>query len=444
MSGTRELFEPTNPKEVNLYVCGITPYDSPHVGHGRVYVTFDILYRLLRFLGYEVTYVRNFTDVDDKLIARAAKELGDSSQYREIADKYIDVFNKNMEELGCIPPMHEPRVTDHIKEIIAFVGGLIKSGHAYVADGDVYFSIKTFDPYGKLSKRNLDDLLAGARVDVSEKKRDPLDFALWKGEAEGSFWKSPWGYGRPGWHIECSTLARLFLGDQLDIHGGGMDLIFPHHENEIAQSEALLGVTFAPYWVHNAFVRINKEKMSKSKGNFFTLDDIFAETDPMVVRYLYLQHQYRNPLDFDPDQLKEVQKSYEKLIRICAGKTKDVTPEQIIESSSPIIQKMLHFLYDDLNTPGMFGVVFEHAQDIQKDPELKSMVKTILSTILGLSLEPLAKQKVEITPEIKELIKKRDEARKRKDYTTADALRDKLRELGVDVQDPKITDSLPK
>ena len=442
MSGTRELFEPMTSDEVKMYVCGITPYDYPHVGHGRVYVTFDILSRILGFVGYDVCYVRNFTDIDDKLIARAQKEFGDPLRYKEVADKYIKVFNQHMNALGGIPPTYQPRVTEHIEAIIAFVEGLVKAGHAYVVNGDIYFSIKTFDRYGKLSKRNLTDLLAGARIDINEKKRDPLDFALWKGEVEGSFWKSPWGYGRPGWHIECSTLARLFLGDQLDIHGGGMDLIFPHHENEIAQSESLLGVTFAHYWVHNAFVRIDKEKMSKSKGNFFTLDDIFVDTDPMVVRHLYLQHQYRNPLDFDPDQLKEVQKNYEKLIRICEGTTELVTPERIAASSSPIIQKMLHFLYDDLNTPGMFGVVFEHAQEIQQDPSLKSMVKTILTTMLGLSLEPLAKKEVEITPEIKELITKRDEARKQKDWATADTLRDKLRDLGIDVQDPKITNSL--
>jgi cysteinyl-tRNA synthetase len=263
LTGKKEPFVSLKEMAVNLYVCGITPYDYAHIGHGRVYVTFDILLRMLRLSGYQVTYCRNFTDIDDKLLQRAHKELGDKFRYPEVAQKYIDAYHEDVAALGCYDPEVEPRVTETIPQIIAFIEGLIKNGYAYQVEGDVYYRIMKCASYGKLSKRKTEDLLVGARVELNEKKENPLDFALWKGEEEGTFWKSPWGYGRPGWHIECSAMAAEYLAPHIDIHGGGMDLIFPHHENEIAQSEGLYGGTFSTFWMHNAFVRINQEKMSK-------------------------------------------------------------------------------------------------------------------------------------------------------------------------------------
>jgi len=387
LSGKKEVFEPNNVDKVQLYVCGITPYDYAHVGHGRCYISFDLLYRLLRFMGYKVNYCRNFTDIDDKIIKKAVQEYGDAGAYSKITQKFIQAYTHDMEQLNCCKPNHEPRVTETIAEIIAFISGLIDAGKAYVSNGDVYFSIQSFPQYGKLAKHKLEDLRAGARVDVNDKKRDPLDFALWKSEPEGQFWKSPWGYGRPGWHIECSVMASKFLSNHIDIHAGGQDLIFPHHENEIAQSEGLHGGSFSKYWMHNGFVRINQEKMSKSLGNFFTLRDVFKHFDPMAVRFYLLNHQYRAPLDFSFDDLQAITKSYQKLIRAFEGTSIDgLTVEQIKESV--IVKKMLVFLYDDLNTPGMFGVLFENLGQLQENEVERRAVKYLIVHVLGLTLEP--------------------------------------------------------
>jgi cysteinyl-tRNA synthetase len=436
LSGKKELFTPLKSKKIALYVCGITPYDYAHLGHGRVYVTFDVLYRLLLFLGYEVAYVRNFTDIDDKLLVKAEKEFGDRLAYKKIADTYIASFQRDMQALNCLPPTYEPRVTEHMKEIIAFISGLIDAGKAYVAHGDVYFHIPNFPDYGKLSKQKLEDLRAGARVEVNDLKKDPLDFALWKGEAVGQFWKSPWGWGRPGWHIECSALATRYLGKQIDIHAGGQDLIFPHHENEIAQSEGLTGTPFASYWMHNAFVRVNQEKMSKSLGNFFTLRDIFVHADPIAIRYYILAHHYRAPLDFSLVDLSATQKSYQRLARVFDEvHCQELTPREIRESA--IVQKMLEFLCDDLNTPGMFGVLFDHLDEIKNDISKLCPVKLFLQQVLGLTLKPIPEKEVTMTPEIEKLQHEREEARKAKDWARADAIRDKLVALGVQVRDTK-------
>ncbi len=298
VSGKKQPFEPLHPPKVSLYVCGITPYDRAHIGHGRSYVSFDLLYRFLRFLGYDVTYVRNYTDIDDKLLKKAQERLGDPLRYKEIADAVIAQYKKEMAQLNNINPHHEPRVTEHIPLIIDFIQQLIKKGHAYESDGDVYFAVKTFSEYGKLSKQQLDELRSGTRGESGGKKKDPLDFALWKKEAEGTFWKSPWGYGRPGWHIECSALASHYLGDQIDIHGGGRDLMFPHHENEIAQSETKTGKEFAQFWVHNGLMNLDKEKMSKSLGNILALEDSLKKYDPMELRFYFLLHHYRSPMEF--------------------------------------------------------------------------------------------------------------------------------------------------
>ncbi len=438
VTGNKEEFKSLQPGQVKLYVCGVTPYDFAHVGHGRCYTTFDTLYRMLTFLDYKVTYCRNFTDIDDKIIKRAQTELGDKNKYKEIADKYIAAYTQDMTRLNCLSPDYEPRVTDVIPEIVSFISGLINAGKAYVVDGDVYFSIESFAAYGKLSKHKLEDLRAGSRVDVNTKKHDPLDFALWKSEPEGHVWKSPWGYGRPGWHIECSVMASKYLGKHIDIHGGGMDLIFPHHENEIAQSESLLGGTFVNYWVHNGFVRINQEKMSKSLGNFFTLRDVFKEFDPMVVRFYLLSVHYRAPLDFSFDDLKAIEKSYRRLSRVFAREicTQDLDKQAIGKSS--VVQKMLSFLVDDLNTSGMWGVLFENIGLLQEDETERCAVRTFVNLVLGITLEPLPEKELEITPEIQELIDARIQARKDKNWAKADEIRDQLEALGVQLQDKKI------
>ncbi len=437
LSGKKELFKPLYPHKVTLYVCGITPYDYSHLGHARVYVIFDLFYRLLTFLDYKVIYCRNFTDIDDRLLQKAEKEYGDKQQFLMIASHYIQAYQEDMAALHCLPPTFQPRVTDHIPEIITFIKALIDTNKAYVVDGDVYFSIDAFADYGKLSKQNIEDLQIGARVEINKNKKNPLDFALWKSEPEGTFWKSPWGYGRPGWHIECSALARHFLGEHIDIHGGGMDLIFPHHENEIAQSESLFGKPFSYYWMHNAFVRINKEKMSKSLENFFTIKDIIKKFDPMVLRFLIINHYYRAPLDFSWDDLEVAQKTYQRLCTFFAQFTCDekVSPEKIKESD--IVQKMLTFLSDDLNTPGMLGVLFENLKELAKNPEEVCLVKAFIQEVLGLSLVPLPEKEVVITDEIQKLITQREEARAEKNWKKADEIRDKLHQLGYSVKDGK-------
>lgn len=434
LTGEKELFTPRDGTKVTMYVCGITPYDFAHVGHGRCYVTFDVIYRLLLVSGYNVTYARNFTDIDDKLLVRAEKEFGDQRKYLDVANRFIDAYHEDMARLQCIDPTHEPRVTEVIPEIITFIEGLIKKGKAYESNGSVYFAIDSFCDYCKLSKRNIDELRAGARVEVNDEKRNPLDFALWKAEPGNDFWQSPWGHGRPGWHIECSVMAEKFLGATIDIHGGGMDLIFPHHENEVAQSEALHGHTFARFWLHNAFVRIDKEKMSKSLGNFFTLRQVFEKYDPMVVRFMILNHHYRSPLDFSFDDLDVAQKTYQRLCKLF----EQTKPAKKIEMENPLVKQMMDFLCDDLNTPGMWGVVFENFKRLQESEQDRAAVKAVLQSVLGLTLEPLAEKEITLTPEMHALIEEREIARQQRDWARSDALRDKLKQLGYDVQDTKL------
>ncbi|MCL5437049.1 MAG: cysteine--tRNA ligase [Candidatus Dependentiae bacterium] len=432
LSRKKEIFVPWASDRASLYVCGITPYDFAHIGHGRCYVVFDILNRVLREAGYPVVYCRNFTDIDDKLLARAEREYGDPSRYREIADRFIASFHEDVAALGCLKPEFEPRVTEFITQIISFIEELEKRGFAYAVNGSVYFSVAKMADYGRLSGRNVDELLAGARVEVNPEKRDPLDFALWKAEEGKEFWQSPWGHGRPGWHIECSVMARVLLGDHFDIHGGGMDLIFPHHENEMAQSEALLGPDYVHYWVHNAFVRIDKEKMSKSLGNFFTLRQVFEKYDPMVVRFMILGHHYRSPLDFSFSDLDAAQRSYQRLARAFV----DVQPLLSGFSSHPVVQQACDFVADDLNTPGALGVVFENLASL--DETGKAAMKGFLLQLLGLALIPLPEKEVEITAQVQQLIDEREEARKARDWKRADELRDRLQELGYTVHDKKL------
>ena len=428
-----------SPDTVFLYVCCITPYDYAHIVHGRCYVTFDVLYRLLLFLGYNVTYCRNFTDIEDKLLAKAEKEYGDSSRYKEISQKFMNAYQEDMQKLNCLSPNKEPLVTEHIPEIIHFIEELIALKKAYVVDGSVYFSIESFPEYGKLSKRNRDDLLSGARVAIREDKHDALDFALWKAEKDEAkvSWPSPWGNGRPGWHIECSALSRKYLGSQIDIHGGGMDLVFPHHENEIAQTESLTGLEFSRYWVHNAFVRINKEKMSKSLHNFFSLREVFERYNPMLIRYYILMHHYGSPLDFAFEDIDSAAKSYQRLAKFFQNyqlmsleEFKQKAPHSIFA------QKLIDALSDDLNTAAFWGIIFEHIKNsTQENAEL---AKAAVIYLLGITLELLPEKTVILTKEIEDLIVAREQARTEKDWKKADFLRDQLKNLGFDTQDKKI------
>lgn len=435
-SGAKEQFIPHTPGNVTMYVCGVTPYDQAHIGHGRCYTSFDVLYRLLRFCGYQVSYCRNFTDIDDKLLKRAQEAFGDQHRYAEIATRYINSFHADVRVLNCLAPTYEPRVTSHIPEIIDVIKTLIDKGYAYVVDGSVYFHIAAFPAYGALSKQTRDELCAGARVEIIEGKKDPLDFALWKAEPAGEFWQSPWGYGRPGWHIECSVLARRYLGDYLDIHAGGLDLVFPHHENEIAQSEALLGHLFGTYWMHNGFVQINKEKMSKSLGNFFTLHDIFAKFDPMVIRYYYLTHYYRAPLEFAMDDIAAAEKAYRRIIRaLNTAPVHNIQPENLAQY--PIAQQMIESLCNDMNTPALLGIVFESLPELAEDTDQLGAIKYIMQELLGLTLQPLPEQVVTMTPEIEQLIRQRNTARAAQNWKLADTLRDQLKQLGIEVHDKK-------
>lgn len=435
LTAFKEPFVVQNNK-VTMYVCGITPYDYAHLGHGRCYVTFDVLYRLLTFLGYTVTYGRNFTDIDDKLIARAEKEFNDPTQYLLLADRFIASFHEDMKTLACLPPDYEPRVTTHIEPIIKFVEGLVAAGKAYVTPlGDVYFSIRSFPSYGKLSKRSLEDLQAGARVSVRADKQDPLDFALWKSADAAPGWESPWGFGRPGWHIECSAMSAEYLGETLDIHAGGMDLIFPHHENEIAQSEGLHDKPFVRYWLHNAFVRINEEKMSKSLGNYITLRDVCKKFHPMVIRYYYLIHHYRSPLDFNAESIESASKAYQRL----CNAFEDIPPAssaELHQSDSPLLHSLMTALCDDLTVAKFLGILFDALKEL--GPNELSLVKGLLINVLGLSMVPLPKEEVVITPAIQKLLEEREKAREAKDWNRADELRDELRLLGIEVQDTKL------
>jgi cysteinyl-tRNA synthetase len=423
---------------LRMYVCGITPYDYAHAGHGRCSVVFDVVYRFVALLGYKVVYCRNYTDIDDKLIIRAQRELGDGNRYKEVADRFIAAYQDDMEKLGCQPPCFEPRVTDSIDEILAITQKIIDAGHAYVVDGSVYFSIDTWPTYGKLSKRQLEQLRAGARIAVNEHKRNPLDFALWKAEAEGSFWRSPWGWGRPGWHIECSAMVHSFLGEHIDLHGGGMDLLFPHHENELAQSEAAYGLdSFVKTWMHIAFVQVDKEKMSKSLGNFFTLRQLFEQQDPMVIRLMMLSHHYRSPIDFAPVELELAQKAYSRLVRML-GSTSDSSLKLTHLQESVIGKQLLAALANDINTQACIGKLFEHAALLQGDEQERTIAAAFVRQVLGLSLQERAEEQPSYSAEIEQLIALREAARSAKDFKKADEIRDQLKALGVQLQDKRL------
>ena len=426
----KEELKPLVEDKILLYGCGVTPYDHSHIGHGRSYVEIDVVVRLLRSVGYSVTYVRNFTDIDDKLIKKA-EDKGDLNLYKEIAEEFIESYTDEMEKLNCLKPNVEPRVTENIPQIIKFIEELIESKKAYVVDGDVYFDIESFDEYGKLSGRKLEDLQAGARVVVDKRKKNPFDFALWKGNNENLFWKSPWGYGRPGWHIECSALAKEYLGESIDIHCGGMDLIFPHHENEIAQSESLSGKPFANYWLHNAFLNIDKEKMSKSLGNILALHEIFKKYDPMILRFYFLQHHYRTPIEFSWDRLDAAAVAYKKLVKIFEN------VEIASDAKGDCVDSMVDALCDDFNTTKALGILFEGLGKWKESEVCMPKIKFFLQNVFGLTLNKLETE-IEVTPEMEKLIEEREQARRDKNWKVADEIRDRLVEMGYSVEDKKL------
>lgn len=435
LTGKKEIITAHDGTTITFYACGVTPYDYSHVGHGRCYILFDVFYRLLRYQGRPVRYCRNFTDIDDKLLDKAEHLYGDKMRYKEVADTYIKAYLEDMESLNCLFPDAQPRVTEVIPEIIEIIEKLIEKKHAYVVDGDVYFSVASDVDYGKLSKRSFESLQAGARVSINDKKKDPADFALWKSEEEGTFWKSPWGYGRPGWHIECSAMSKKFLGTTIDVHAGGQDLIFPHHENEIAQSESASGKLFSHNWMHVAFVRVAEEKMSKSLGNFFTLRDVFNKFDPMVIRFYILQHHYKSPLDFSLDTIASSEKAYRKLCKAFAQKVCPSEAAIFRQGLPPVITDMIAMLEDDLNTVGLLGILFDRLDSFGDD---LCLVKRFIQSVLGLTLETLPEKIVCITEEMQALIDERTKARENKDWKKSDELRDQLALLGYTVSDSKI------
>lgn len=441
----KETFKPIEAGKVRIYVCGMTVYDYCHVGHGRMLVVFDMVVRYLRARGYDVTYVRNITDIDDKIIRRA-HENGESIE--ALTERFIHAMHEDLEALGVLPPDMEPRATQSIVEILALIGTLIDKQVAYCAEnGDVYYDVSRFTAYGQLSGKNPSDLRAGARVEVVEAKDDPLDFVLWKAAKPGEpSWPSPWGEGRPGWHIECSAMSIKALGPQFDIHGGGLDLQFPHHENEIAQSEACTGLHFVNYWMHNGFVRVNEEKMSKSLGNFFTLREVFARYRPEAIRYFILASHYRSPLNYADEQLDAAHAALSRLYTALRG----IEPvrEVVSDVGLDYEHRFLAAMDDDFNTPVAIAVLFDLAHAINKarvvDAELATGLAALMRRLGGLlgllQSSPDAYLQgggeAGLSDEaIVALIEARKVARVARDFGRADAIRDELTAAGVLLED---------
>jgi len=465
----KEPFQPRKEGKVGMYVCGVTVYDFSHIGHARAAIVFDVIFRYLKHKGYEVTYVRNYTDVDDKIINKANKEGVDA---RTIAERYITEYDHDMEALNVEQPSFTPRATEHIPDMIDMIERLIGNGYGYEVEGDVYYEVKKFKPYGKLSGKNIEDLESGARVEVDDRKRDPLDFALWKASKPGEpAWDCPWGKGRPGWHIECSAMSQRLLGETFDIHGGGADLIFPHHENEIAQSEGATGKPFVNYWIHNGFVNINQEKMSKSLDNFFTIREILEHYHPEAVRLFLLSHHYRSPVDFSDQNLKEAQMALDRLYALLKdfkemqhGNVPASSPdEQAIEDLITSLPDAFNTaMDDDFNTASALGVIQRTTRDLNrllaegKKDDTKGLTPallqkglttfTTLGNVLGiLTTDPLdyfkekqqaGMQDVTLSEEeIKSYIAERKEARAQKDWKRADQIRDELLNKGIVLED---------
>ncbi len=474
LAGTKEPFAPLKQGRVGMYVCGVTVYDLCHVGHARAAVVFDVVYRYLRHSGYEVTYVRNFTDIDDKIIQRA-KEEGVSAE--EVAERYIAAFYEDMDALGVLRPTREPRATEHVPDMVAHVEKLMERGHAYEVEGDVYFAVESYPPYGKLSRRPLDELAAGARVEVDPRKKSPLDFALWKASKPGEpSWPSPWGPGRPGWHIECTVMGQKYLGPTLDIHGGGRDLVFPHHENEVAQAEGATGEPFVRVWMHNGFVNINQEKMSKSLGNFFTIREVLKQVHPEVLRFFLLSHHYRSPLDYSDVAVKEaaagLDRIYGLLRRIDEALAGRKAPSQVPVSEltngaraahEAVLGLLFQFedaMNDDFNTaealghlhrcarqvgsflhegfdpnPKNLAVLRYAAQSIRALGEVLGLLREMPEAYFGAAKQGAVEAKGLDPAAVEAKIDERNQARKDKDWKRADAVRDELAALGVVLED---------
>jgi cysteinyl-tRNA synthetase len=451
-SGRKEVFEPMEAGKVRMYVCGITVYDYLHLGHARMLIVFDMVTRWLRASGYQLTYVRNITDIDDKIIARARKN---GEAVAELTARFIEAMNEDCAALGVLPPDHEPRATETMAAIIEMIEALEAKGFAYRGDnGDVYYSVSRFAGYGALSGKNPADLRAGARVETDENKRDPLDFVLWKAaKPDEPFWPSPWGDGRPGWHIECSAMATEVLGNVFDIHGGGMDLKFPHHENEIAQSCAATGERFARLWMHNGFVRVDEEKMSKSLGNFFTVREIFERYHPDEVRYFLLGAHYRQPINYSDAELDSARAALTGYYSALA-KVNLEADEQAEPAPDSYTRRFAEAMDDDFNTPGAMAVLADLKRDLNRclksgeqaraDSLGRELVR--LAGILGLLDQqpqqwlrrpaPDAKSAQSLSdPEIEELIAKREQARAEKDWGESDRIRDLLAAAGVHLED---------
>tara|TARA_B100001029_G_scaffold175182_1_gene176298 strand:+ start:879 stop:2249 length:1371 start_codon:yes stop_codon:yes gene_type:complete len=438
LTNQKEDFKPINPGEVGMYVCGMTVYDNCHLGHARAMMAFDILFRYLQYQGFEVNFTRNITDIDDKIIERA---INNQESIDDLTDRTIQSMHEDFLKLGLALPTNEPRATDHIEGMIKMIKELIDKDHAYQSDnGDVFFAVRTFKDYGKLSNKNIDDLNPGARIEEDDSKRDPLDFVLWKSSKPNEpSWNSPWGSGRPGWHIECSVMSLENLGKHFDIHGGGPDLLFPHHENEIAQSECASGCKFANYWIHSGLLKINGEKMSKSLGNFAMLKDLFNSYHPEVIRYYLISSHYRSSLNFDNESLDQARAS---LSRIYQAISKASEKSNYLHDES--VEEFNNAMNDDLNTPEALSVLFKLVKLINGTSNKKDQAKykhTIneLSSTLGLlneNPETFFQYGTNLSDdEINEKIKTRNKARKSKDFQLADKIRDDLAAQGILLDD---------
>ena len=444
LSKTKEAFKPLEGNSVRMYVCGMTVYDFCHIGHARVMVAFDVVSRWLRYRGYDLTYVRNITDIDDKIIRRA-NENGES--FQQLTNRMITAMHEDEAQLNVLPPDQEPRASDHVEGMHSMIQTLIDKGYAYApGNGDVYYRVGKFAGYGKLSRKRIEDLKIGARIEVDEAKEDPLDFVLWKGVKPGEpSWSSPWGDGRPGWHIECSVMSTCCLGDTFDIHGGGPDLVFPHHENEIAQSEAATGKTYAMSWMHAGAVRVDGEKMSKSLGNFFSIREVLEKYHPEVVRYLLVASHYRSPINYSEDNLKEAKSALERFYRSLKG-----LPDAAPAGGDALAERFAAAMDDDFNTPEACAVLFDMIRevnrlkesDLQAAAALAARLRELASVIGILQLEADsflqggAAARVDAT-EVEALIQARLQARADKNWAESDRIRDQLTSIGVVLEDAK-------
>ena len=444
LTRTKEELVPIDKNEIKIYACGPTVYNFIHIGNARPLCVFDVLRRYLEWRGYTVRFVQNFTDIDDKLIKKANEE---GTSVPEVAERYIKEFWTDAKGLGVRPATVHPRATENIDAIISLIGTLVEKGYAYQSGGDVYFRAGKFKGYGKLSHQPLEDLEAGARIDVSEIKEDPMDFCLWKGAKEGEpYWESPWGKGRPGWHIECSAMAGRYLGKTIDIHCGGQDLVFPHHENEIAQSEAANGCEFSHYWMHNGYINVDNRKMSKSLGNFFTVREVAEKFGYEPIRFIMISAQYRSPINYSVDIIEQAKNSLDRLYSCRDGllfamqhaEEGGETPQFIEQRKAEFIAAM----DDDLNTADALGAVYMLVKDINiavaagaKKASLSAMLAALeeLCGVLGLLYD--RKQEQSLDSEVEALIEQRTAARKAKDFATADAIRNKLSEMGIVLED---------